>query len=117
MIEERLRVVQGPRGETPCTVLSQAAGAAQQRVPVLGGAVGARHGAAGAADQGKCGHALHCVLGVGGSTTGESGAGLARTPPKTHPRRCCSSAPLEAAEASLHSKLNLSSKKMGFWAF
>ena len=62
MAEQWLGMVQGSGGQVTHAVLSQAAGGAQQRVSVLGGAVSLRDCAARGPDQGKGSHALHHAL-------------------------------------------------------
>jgi hypothetical protein len=58
VVQQRLGVVQGAGGQAANAVLSQAAGGAQQWVPVLGCAVGMGHGP----DQGQGCYTLHYVL-------------------------------------------------------
>lgn len=87
--EQRLGVVQGTRGQATHAVLSQTAGGAQQRVPVLGGAVSIGDCGACGPDQGQGRHTLHHVLQEGVVSEGsqvEPGGGAqphAREP--THP--------------------------------
>lgn len=60
--EQRLGMVQGAGGQATHAVLSQAAGGAQQRVPVLSRAVSIEDRAARAPDQRQGHHTLHHVL-------------------------------------------------------
>lgn len=68
--EQRLGVVQGPGGEAAHAVLGQAAGGAQQRVPVLSSTVSIQDGGARGPDQGQGHHALYRVLRGGGGIRG-----------------------------------------------
>ena len=63
-------MVQGSGGQVTHAVLSQAAGGAQQRVSVLGGAVSLRDCGARGPDQGKGSHALHHALQEGVASEG-----------------------------------------------
>lgn len=60
--EQRLGVVQGAGGYAAHAVLSQAAGGAQQWVPILGCTVGIRDGRTRGPDQGQGHHALYHAL-------------------------------------------------------
>lgn len=60
--EQWLGMVQGAGGYAAYAVLGQAAGGAQQRVPVLGCAVGIGDGGTRGPDQGQGHHALYHVL-------------------------------------------------------
>lgn len=62
VLQEWLCMIQGAGGHTTDTVLSEATGGAQERVPVLGRIVSTRHGRACGLDQGQGHHTLHHVL-------------------------------------------------------
>ena len=68
--QQRLGVVQGTRGQAAHAVLSQAAGGAQQRVLVLGGAVSIGDRGTRGPDQGQGRHTLHHVLQEGVASEG-----------------------------------------------
>ena len=78
--QERLGVVQGTGGQVTHAVLGQAAGGAQQRVPVLSGTVSLQDGGARGPDQGQGHHALHHVLWGRVASEGPEGVRGARPP-------------------------------------
>ena len=73
VLEQRLGVVQGTGGQAAHAVLSQAAGGAQQRVPVLGCTVSVADRGARGPDQGQSHHALHHILREGSASGGPWG--------------------------------------------
>lgn len=75
--EQWLGVVQGTGGQATHAVLSQAAGGAQQRVPVLGSTVSIEDCCARGPDQGQGHHTMHHTLweGVASGISGDPGGG------------------------------------------
>lgn len=73
MAEQWLGVVQGAGGEAAHAVLSQAAGRAQERVPILGCAVSIRDSSARGLDQGQGHHSVDHVLWEGVQSEGSPG--------------------------------------------